>query len=150
MAQDDDSTEEETMPMACVENTAYRVLLGIAAVGLSSIAAFAQGSFAVVPTWDGITACSGRPISSPSPAFSVTGVPAGTVTLEFRLVDLDVPEFNHGGGKVRYTGEARIAPGAFQFIGPCPPRTHRYEWTVTARDAASKPLGEIRVVKAYP
>ena len=33
---------------------------------------------------------------------------------KFRMVDLDAPRFNHGGGKVRYTGQARIAPGAFQ------------------------------------
>ena len=117
---------------------------------LWSTIAVAQSGFAVTPTWDGIKACSGQPITSPSPAFEVTGVPAGTTELEFRMADLDAPRFNHGGGKVRYTGQARIAPGAFQFIGPCPPQAHRYEWTVTARDATGKSLGTARAIKNYP
>jgi len=124
--------------------------LMLAVLGLSSIAAFAQGTFAVVPTWDGIAVCSGKPISSPSPGFSVSGVPAGTTELEFRMTDLDAPRFAHGGGKVGFTGQQAIAPGAFTFIGPCPPQKHRYEWTVTARDAAGKSLGVVRAVKTYP
>jgi phosphatidylethanolamine-binding protein (PEBP) family uncharacterized protein len=126
------------------------MLLGIACGGVWSVAVVAQGSFAVVPTWEGITACTGQPVSSPSPAFSVSGAPEGTAELEFRMVDLDAPRFNHGGGKVRYAGQPRIAPGAFQFIGPCPPQTHRYEWTVTARDAAGKALRVTRATKSYP
>ena len=123
------------------------------AVALSLIwplIASAQSAFDVVPTWEGITACSGRPITSPSPAFTVTGVPAGTAMLDFRMVDLDAPDFQHGGGKVRYAGQSRIAPGAFQFIGPCPPRTHRYQWTVMAEDAAGRPIGTARAIKSYP
>ena len=127
-----------------------RGLLWSGCVALWSSVAVAQGGFGVTPTWDGIKACSGQPISSPSPAFAVSGVPSGTAELEFRMVDLDAPRFNHGGGKVRYTGQARIAPGAFQFIGPCPPQTHRYEWTVTARDAGGRSLGTTRVIKTYP
>ena len=127
-----------------------RALLGIACIGAWPIAGVAQSGFAVTPTWDGIKACSGQPISSPSPAFSVAGVPAGTAELEFRMADLDAPRFNHGGGKVSYSGQPRIAAGAFQFIGPCPPQTHRYEWTVTARDAAGKSLGVARATKNYP
>ena len=121
-----------------------------ACVGTGPTVAFAQGGFAVGPSWDGIKTCSGQPVSSPSPGFSVTGVPAGTAELEFRMVDLDAPRFTHGGGKVKYAGQARIAPGAFQFIGPCPPQTHRYEWTVTARDAGGKSLGVARAIKNYP
>jgi len=117
---------------------------------LASLAALAQAGFAVTPTWEGVKACSGQPTSSPSPAFSLAGVPAGTAELEFRMVDLDAPRFNHGGGKVRYGGQARIPPGAFQFIGPCPPQTHRYEWTVTARDGSGKSLGVARAIKNYP
>ena len=127
-----------------------RGLLWSGYVALWSSVAVAQGGFAITPTWDGIKACSGQPISSPSPAFSVSGVPAGTAELEFRMVDLDAPRFNHGGGKVRYTGQTRLAPGAFQFIGPCPPQVHRYEWTVTAHDAGGKSLGSARAIKNYP
>ncbi len=127
-----------------------RLFLSSLCAGLWSVAAMAQGGFAVTPTWEGIRACSGQPITSPSPAFSLTGVPAGTAELEFRMVDLDAPRFNHGGGKVRYTGQARIAPGAFQFTGPCPPQTHRYEWTVVAQDASGKSLATARAIKSYP
>lgn len=123
--------------------------LAVVALGLPA-GSLAQTAFAVTPTWDGIKACSGTPISGPSPAFALTGVPAGTAELEFRMVDLDAPRFNHGGGKVRYAGEPRIAAGAFQFIGPCPPQTHRYEWTVTARDGGGKSLATTRAVKNYP
>ena len=114
------------------------------------LAVLAQGGFAVTPTWEGVKACSGRPITSPSPAFSLAGVPANTAELEFRMVDLDAPTFNHGGGKVRYAGQARLPSGAFQFVGPCPPQTHRYEWTVTARDGSGKSLGVARAIKNYP
>ena len=104
-----------------------RLILTSLCVVLWPLAVLAQGGFAVTPTWEGVKACSGRPITSPSPAFSLAGVPANTAELEFRMVDLDAPSFNHGGGKVRYAGRARIPPGAFQFIGPCPPQTHRYD-----------------------
>jgi len=109
-----------------------------------------QAAFAVVPSWDGIKACNGTPIQSPSPGFTVSNPPAAAAELEFRMVDLDAPRFTHGGGKVRYVGGPQIPPGAFQFIGPCPPSTHRYEWTVTARDAGGKPLAVARAVKNYP
>ena len=127
-----------------------RLILSSLCAVLAPLAALAQAGFAVTPTWEGVKACSGQPTSSPSPAFSLAGVPAGTAELEFRMVDLDAPSFNHGGGKVRYGGQARIPPGAFQFIGPCPPQTHRYEWTVTARDGSGKSLGTARAIKNYP
>jgi phosphatidylethanolamine-binding protein (PEBP) family uncharacterized protein len=129
---------------------ARRALLAIPFLAVWPLVATAQGSFGVVPTWEGITVCSGQPITSPSPAFSLTGVPAGTALLDFRMVDLDAPRFQHGGGTVRYAGQPRVAPGAFQFIGPCPPQTHRYEWTVTAQDANGRTLAVARAVKTYP
>ena len=102
-----------------------RLIVSSLCAVLWSLAALAQGGFAVTPTWEGVKTCSGQPITSPSPAFSLAGVPAGTVELEFRMVDLEAPRFNHGGGKVRYAGQARIPSGAFQFIGPCPPHRLR-------------------------
>jgi phosphatidylethanolamine-binding protein (PEBP) family uncharacterized protein len=114
------------------------------------VGAMAQAAFSVVPSWDGIKACAGTPITSPSPAFRIANAPAGTAELEFRMTDLDVPNFRHGGGKVRYAGEPQITPGAFQFIGPCPPSTHRYEWTVTARNAAGQQLGVVKATRNYP
>jgi phosphatidylethanolamine-binding protein (PEBP) family uncharacterized protein len=90
------------------------------------------------------------PVSSPSPRFRVANVPAGTAQLDFAMKDLDAPMFNHGGGKVAYKGGNDIPAGAFKFTGPCPPGTHRYEWTVTARDAGGKSLASTRSTIRYP
>ncbi len=125
------------------------VLAVLAAAWLSLPAAsFAQEALELVATWDGIKACSGTPISSPSPAFTLDNVPKGTATLEFHMTDLDAPHFNHGGGRVAYSG-GKVAAGAFQFVGPCPPAgsTHRYEWTVTAFNGRGLRLGFARAVK---
>jgi phosphatidylethanolamine-binding protein (PEBP) family uncharacterized protein len=124
--------------------------LVMAAMAFCSTAQAQGGAFAVTPSWDGITKCSGMPVSSPSPKFRVANVPAGTTQLDFALKDIDAPMFNHGGGKVAYSGGAEIAVGAFKFTGPCPPGTHRYEWTITARDAGGKSLGSTRAAIKYP
>lgn len=126
----------------------------VGGMGLISMAlattALAQAAFTVVPTWEGITACSGRPVNSPSPKFVVSNVPAGTVEFELKMVDLDAPTFSHGGGKVAYSGKAELSSGAFKFVGPCPPATHRYEWTIVARDSAGKRLGTASATIRYP
>src|SRR5262245_36785537 len=138
------------MHAAAMKRT-HQLRVGLTCLAVAwPIACLAQGAFSVVPSWDGIKACTGTPISSPSPSFRISNAPTGTTELEFRMVDLDAPRFNHGGGKVRYAGEPQIAPGAFQFIGPCPPSTHRYEWTVTARNATGQQLGVARATKPYP
>jgi phosphatidylethanolamine-binding protein (PEBP) family uncharacterized protein len=113
-------------------------------------ASLAQDALELVPTWDGIKACSGKPITSPSPAFTLNNVPKGTTTLEFKMTDLEAPHFNHGGGRIAYGGGNKVNPGAFQFTGPCPPSTHRYEWTVTALDSRNRKLAFARAVKNYP
>ena len=47
--------------------------------------------------------------------------------------------FNHGGGKVEYTGQTTIEPGAFKYKSPCPPGVvHTYVWTVTAKNEKKK------------
>jgi len=123
------------------------------AVALAAAAGFgaqAQGAFAVMPTWDGITACNGRPINSPSPRFTIANAPAGTTQLEFKMTDLDAPMFSHGGGKAAYNGDGGVAAGAFTFIGPCPPSSHRYEWSVVARDSVGKNLGTAKAGIKYP
>jgi phosphatidylethanolamine-binding protein (PEBP) family uncharacterized protein len=110
----------------------------------------AQNAFAISPSWEGIAACNGRPVTSPSPKFRVANAPAGTVQLEFKMSDIDAPLFSHGGGKVAYGGSSEVAAGAFTFTGPCPPATHRYEWSVVARDAQGKSLGTAKAVIKYP
>ncbi len=84
-----------------------------------------------------------------SPAFTVSNVPKGTEYLRFEMTDLDAPDFEHGGGTVRYSGP-EVPRGAFRYKGPCPPSgAHNYRWDVTALDASrSKVLG--RGSKALP
>lgn len=86
--------------------------------------------------WGNTPACAtGVPATIPNPPFIVTNVPPGTRVLDFRMVDLNVPSYDHGGGMVRYTGQAVIQPGAFKYRGPCPPSgRHRYAWTLAAKD----------------
>ena len=50
-------------------------------------------------SWAGISAC-----GSTSPAFEIDSVPADTKQLSFRMTDLNMPSFDHGGSTVAYTG----------------------------------------------
>ena len=80
--------------------------------------------------------------SETSPAIRVSGAPESTVGYRVKLVDLDVPSFNHGGGEVSQSS-GRIRPGALEsYIGPCPPiGTHTYEFRVSALDADGRIVG---------
>ena len=88
----------------------------------------------------------------PSPAFTVKDVPEGTAFIRFKLVDRDVPEFNHGGGVVAYDGGDSIPAGQFKYKQPCPPDgTHRYEWTATAQSKKNGgKLGVAKAARPYP
>lgn len=82
--------------------------------------------------WDGTSKC----FDPASPAFTVSGAPAETAKLKFRMKDLDAPSFNHGGGEVAYSGQ-QVPRGAFIYKGPCPPSgSHDYRWDVSALDAS--------------
>lgn len=76
--------------------------------------------------------------SPTSPAFVISNIPAGTEFLDFRMVDLNVPAYQHGGGKVKNDGSGKINAGAFSYVGPCPPAggRHNYQFTVTALNSA--------------
>jgi len=73
---------------------------------------------------------------SGSPNFQLRDVPAGTVTLQFAMTDLDKPSFHHGGGTVGYRGQSEVPCGAFAsgFVGPAPPpgEVHTYEFVIQA------------------
>lgn len=102
--------------------------------------------------WGNIEKCtSGRPNRVANPVFKLKNVPEGTATIQFRMKDINVPSYNHGGGKAKYTGSNTIAPGAFKYKSPCPPGgRHTYEWTATARDAKGKKLAVATARKQYP
>jgi phosphatidylethanolamine-binding protein (PEBP) family uncharacterized protein len=119
------------------------------AIGLATPAS----SFEIAFTWNGLRSCtSGNPNTVANPSFVLTDVPEGTKYIRFKLVDKNVPGFDHGGGVVAYSGQATIEQGAFKYKSPCPPSgTHKYEWTATAQ--SKKSGGKLAVAKAlrvYP
>lgn len=85
-----------------------------------------------------------------SPPMKLTDVPAGTKTLDIRMVDRNAPDFHHGGGQVPYHGQSELPYGAFRYKGPCPPTPHFYRFTVKALDAAGKVLATARAQKRFP
>jgi phosphatidylethanolamine-binding protein (PEBP) family uncharacterized protein len=79
----------------------------------------------------------------------LSGVPAGTVKLDIRMVDLNAPDYPHGGGKIAYGGNS-LPYGAFRYQGPCPPAPHTYQFTVKALDAKGKTLDKATARKRFP
>ena len=105
--------------------------------------------------WGNIPLCtSGHPNVVPNPKFVLSNVPQGTKFIQFKMTDLNVPSYNHGGGTVEYTGKNVIEPGAFKYKSPCPPSgSHRYKWTATAKKKTglfSGSLGKAQATKSYP
>ena len=97
-------------------------------------------------SWFGIPAC-----SSISPSFDLGGVPTGTTRLSFRMTDLNMPTFHHGGSTIAYVGDA-VSRGAIQYTGPCPPQgeRHNYRWTVQALGAAGNILASSSAEAMFP
>ncbi|MBB4305398.1 hypothetical protein GGD81_004474 [Rhodobium orientis] len=87
---------------------------------------------------------------SKSPPMRVGKVPKGTRKLRFRMVDLNAPNYPHGGGTVAWSGKRNIPYGAFRYKGPCPPSRHTYQFTVEALGAGNKVLGRAKARRAFP
>lgn len=115
----------------------------------------AAEAFGISFDWKGLKLCtSGRPNVVPSPAFQVRDLPAGTQSIVFKMVDRNVPRYNHGGGKVNVSRSGQLPAGAFRYKSPCPPSgSHVYEWTATAKSAPGgrgKTLGVAKAQRKYP
>jgi len=127
----------------------YAIVLSIVSSLSAPVLAKAADQLGVQFTWAGTSACSKTP-----PAFKVTNIPQGTKSLSFRMVDLNLTSFNHGGGEVPYKGSGNIPAGSFgeRYQGPCPPtgQVHTYEWTVQALDANKSFLAEGKATGAFP
>lgn len=123
----------------------------VAALFMATSSALAA-DFSISFDWAGLKKCtSGNPNTVKNPRFTVRNVPPGTVAIQFRMVDIDVPNYPHGGGKAKYAGGSTIEPGAFSYRSPCPPNgRHTYQWTATALDAKGKKLAEAKARKQYP
>ncbi len=119
---------------------------GLAALALGLAQLFgASGALAFSASF---TWCQG------SPNFALTDVPAGTVTLQFAMTDLDKPSFHHGGGTVGYRGQPEVPCGAFAtgFVGPSPPpgEVHTYQFTVKALGANGAVLATTTAWRKFP
>jgi phosphatidylethanolamine-binding protein (PEBP) family uncharacterized protein len=91
----------------------------------------------------------GKCFDSKSPPMSISGVPAGTQTLDIKMKDQNSP-YNHGGGKVKYTGQTKLPYGAFKYQGPCPPIPHTYQFTARALDGNGKVLATAKARRKFP
>ncbi len=111
--------------------------------------------FSITFDWSDLKKCtSGMPKTVKNPTFSLQNVPDGTTWIHFKLTDLNVPGYNHGGGWVEYKGQSIIEPGAFDYKSPCPPNgQHEYRWTVSAKSKKSSfggTIGQAKASKIYP
>lgn len=99
-------------------------------------------------TWQNTKACSIK-----SPEIIVTNVPPETKIFKVALTDIDVPSWNHGGGKIDNDGTGVIPAGSLKsgYNGPCPPSgSHRYEFSVKAVDADGVVIGIGKAERKFP
>ena len=99
-------------------------------------------------SWEGTNACSRQ-----SPEIRVANLPPDAAELKVRLKDLDVPNWNHGGGTLDHDGSGIIPAGALTsgYNGPCPPGgRHRYEFSVKALDADGSIVGFGKAMRSFP
>jgi phosphatidylethanolamine-binding protein (PEBP) family uncharacterized protein len=89
-----------------------------------------------------------------TPEFTLSNVPKGTTKLDLRMVDLDVPSYNHGGAVLEFKGQKKIDCGAFIsqiWYPPDPPSgSHPYKWTVSAKDKDGKELASATAERKFP
>ena len=127
--------------------------LSLVAVLCAMAASPAVAEFKISFDWAGLKSCtSGRPNVVKNPAFKVSGVPAGTTVIQFKMKDLDVPSYNHGGGWVKMSADGTAPVGAFKYKSPCPPSgSHTYQWTAVAKTKKSgKVLAKAAAALKYP
>lgn len=121
--------------------------IALAACPADGDRAFAAGSATLSVSFNW---CSG------TPATKVSGIPAGTKTLRFRLKDHQATGYQHGGGEYPVSGKSVSIPcGGLKsktYEGPSPPpgQVHDYEWTVTAVDAGGSVVGSGSAVRKFP
>ena len=110
------------------------------------------GEFGLEFEWGNLKKCNtGNPNKVDNPLFKLSNVPEGTKILQFRMKDKNAPGYNHGGGKVEYSGQNTIEPGAFKYKSPCPPGgVHTYVWTVTAKNEKKKKIGKAKAQRKFP
>jgi phosphatidylethanolamine-binding protein (PEBP) family uncharacterized protein len=98
-------------------------------------------------SWKGVTNCSNL-----SPAIKITGFPYATKKFSVRMVDLNLPTANHGGGTIANDGSGMIPAGAFDdYVGPCLTGSpHRFQFIVRALDEQGTVIGEGKATESFP
>ena len=128
----------------------------LSAISVVLVTGFSQSAigdeFSFTFEWGKIPLCdTGDPNEVQNPIFTLQNVPAGTKKINMYLTDLDVPNYDHGGGSIEYKGQNVIQPGAFEYSSPCPPSgSHEYEWTAWVKDAKDDTIGKAKAKKDYP
>ncbi len=119
-----------------------RVRLAVWAAGLLIMSTASASAFSMSFRWCGLG----------SPVFTLSGIPKGTTALQFHMIDLQVPSYNHGGGTVPYKGQSTVACGALgNYTPPSPPSgSHSYQITVTALGAGNGNLGTATFTRQFP
>ena len=129
----------------------HKIILTSALILIFGVGSASAATLSVSFKWGKTPACSsGYPSTVKSPAFKVSRVPKGTKMLRFRMTDLDVPSYPHGGGTVKYHRKSKIPAGAFRYTGPCPPVPHTYYWSVEALGASGKVLAKGGARRGFP
>jgi hypothetical protein len=103
-----------------------RIQMGLCVIGLLFASTVSASAFSASFRWCG----------SGSPVFSLAGVPKGTTTLQFHMVDLDKPSYNHGGGTVPYKGQTTIGCGALTGYSPPSPQAAVIRISLMSRRSA--------------
>jgi phosphatidylethanolamine-binding protein (PEBP) family uncharacterized protein len=119
-----------------------RIRLGVCAAALLLVSTADASAFSMSFRWCGLG----------SPVFALNSVPKGTTTLQFHMIDLQVPSYNHGGGTVAYKGQSTVACGALtNYSPPSPPSgSHSYQITVTAFGPGNSNIGSASFTRAFP
>lgn len=121
--------------------TIFCRLATVLVIGMVSLDSSAQSTFSVDYNWSLVDRC-----SSASPELRITGIPAGTNSLEITLVDHDAPNYSHGGGIIATVNEIKeltVEKGSLKnYRGPCPPNFssfgHDYSFVVKARSSTGE------------
>lgn len=99
-------------------------------------------------SWEGIQTCAHE-----SPEIRVSNIPDGTAELQVKLKNVNVPEWNQGGGNVKNDGSGIIPAGSLNlgYNGPCPAGgRNTYEFTVMAVDAEGVIIGFGKARQPFP
>ena len=76
-----------------------------------------------------------------SPEIRLTDLPAGVVSYDVRMTDLDAPRFRHWNETIQSQEPAIPAGKGANYVGPrCPPNGHRYRISILARNAQQQPI----------